>query len=331
MPLPSVKIVTVKVYPRELAPPGISAPVWSTLLSVYKDLRMWVSETHKHIKSKGDPHALHLFESTWSVRQILDSPDIQPRLHMRDKINSFEAGYPALYMLLIYRRCIDVLKYENIKEIPSRPGFPQRQIDKFVRFVFNDSDNTRKGPPQHKRHGKRADPWSRSNPKEGSHDSSSKYQKPKQGGRSSYKTPPGHGTSAPPPGQDKSQPPPPRHDKSQPPRGNNNSHSTYTFVDTRTWKLYGALGVAKDSTHADIVAAWKAQMKKQHPDRIGRANVIDKTVWDDAVRAGRVLKHAENRKRYDEKGDEDVAWLKTHATNPYLVTLYTAPEEQFAG
>jgi len=95
--------------------------------------------------------------------------------------------------------------------------------------------------------------------------------------------------------------------------------------------LYKVLGdkITKESTPEAIVDAWKKMVLHNHPDKNRAA--FNQNLWAKLILAGKILKNQEHKQRYDQKGDEDVAWLKTHATNPYLVTLYTAPEEQFAG
>jgi len=93
--------------------------------------------------------------------------------------------------------------------------------------------------------------------------------------------------------------------------------------------LYEVLGkdINKDSTREAIVEAWKEQMLHHHPDHKGAANVKDSKSWENVKLAGKVLKNKENRKRYDQNGDADVAWLNTHATNPYLIMIYTPSNE----
>jgi len=323
------QIITVPVYPADAAPKGVLESVWAELLSVYKDLRMWVALSLKEIEAKGD--ALSGPVGVWSVRQLLDRPDIQPRFHIRQRIEKFLPKNPALHTLLVYRRCVDVLHYNNIKEIPYTSGFPQRQVDKVFKFVLNQAQNTRKGPPQDARHGKKADPWSRSHPNRSSNNGSSKRRTPTNGGRSSYKKP----------RQQESHPPPPKNHQSHhtPPRSDNSQRNNKTFgnqshskpVDTRKWSLYDSLGVAKDSSRDKIVAAWKAKMRQQHPDRIGGVNVVDKTEWANVKRAGNVLRDAAHRKRYDKNGDDDEVWLNTHAKNPYLITIYDPGTQGLAG
>ena len=313
-------IITVPVYPADAAPKGVLESVWAELLSVYKDLRMWVAVSLREIERKEDK--LSASVGVWSVKQLLDRPDIQPGLfHIHQRIRWFEK-YPALHTLLVYRRCFDVVHYDNIKEIPSTSCFSQRQVDKVFKFVFNQAQNTRKGPPQGTRHGKQADPWSRSNPNHGSSDRSSKRRTPTNGGRSSYKKRGQEESHAPPPKNQQSHHTPPRSDNSQQNKKTFGSQSYAKPVDTRKWSLYDSLGVAKDSTRDKIVAAWKAKMRAHHPDRIGRANVANPKEWANVTLAGKVLKDAENRKRYDKNGDDDEVWLKTHARNPYLITIY---------
>ena len=274
------------------------------------------------------------------MRQLLDRPDIQPgHFHIHQRIRWFEK-YPALHTLLIYRRCIDVVHYDNIKEIPSTSCFSQRQVDKVFKFIFNHAQNTRKGPPQVKRHGQRADPWSRS------HQKPTKRHKPTQGGRSSYKQPQHDQSHQPPPNNHKSHHTPPRNENTHrkqssgnqrsshqtPPHQKPAHHNTPPPKPAKTWSFYPVLGIPKGSTIPQIKKAYSSKTLQHHPDKnIGKTrDEAQKELWNKILRAGKVLRDEKQKAEYDFDGDNDY-WNTRLPMNPYIVNYIDRPGERWRG
>ena len=326
-------IPKTKFFPIELGPENIPDKGWQEMVSLYKKLQKLLPRIRKTMT---DHKKIRMYDDgKLFVGQITNKP---PTFHPGAKdvdlgMQALKKTYPALHDLLQFTMCRDVVYYESIKLIPPHIGWTQTKKNKVARFVKNvdkrpkpaPSAKPARGPP-----GPRPQKWQGP----GAGPRAAPRPAPSAGPAPRPRTAAGAGPAPrprtapgprPAPGQrpNTHQGPPPGA-KKEPPRA---------AIPKARGDLYKVLGddITKESTTAAIVKAWQKMVLKHHPDKHGAANVANQPMWEKLKLAGKILRSKEHKQRYDKNGDEDVAWLKTHATNPYLVTLYTASEQQFAG
>jgi len=141
-----IAIPATPFYPIKQGPQNFPEEGWLQMVSLYKKLQRFLPLIRQ---SMTDEKKKAMYDNcTMFVGQITNKPPTyqDSALDVYYQSIALRTTYPAIYDLLQFTMCRDVVQYESIKFIPPRTGWTQIKKNRIARFVKNRDTRSKPAP-----------------------------------------------------------------------------------------------------------------------------------------------------------------------------------------